>query len=204
MLTFLADGSLVPLLVIVGMVVGDLLLRLLAFGRLESIAVDVALFSAFYCLGEVVGFFVDAETVLIGGELKAWMIKLAFTVFCWVVLSVVHRGAAEDLSELVRVRLQEAVDRSTLPDAHRLINALRPVVSRSVLVSFTPPEGRLRAGKQRWRSEVAKLVNEVAQLEGVDQFVQEDFSLPYSRRVSGLVLFGALGGLSVLVVAWPV
>lgn len=52
-MTFIAHLNYLPLSIIAGVVIIDLVLRYFIFGRLESAAIDIALFTTIYCIVEV-------------------------------------------------------------------------------------------------------------------------------------------------------
>ena len=200
-MTFIAHLNYLPLSIIAGVVIIDLVLRYFIFGRLESAAIDIALFTTIYCIVEVARSF--GEESFNRHELAYWCIKLTISAISMIILGAFHMRSERELERVVEDVINDTRNKTKDAQAKQLLDAAKPLITRSILVSFTPPESMLRLGKRNWRAEAAHLMNLISALKSKDELQQEDLTLPQSTRYSGLILFGFLSALCVLIVGIP-
>ena len=200
-MTFIAHLNYLPLLIIAGVVVADLILRYFIFGRLESVAIDVALFSTIYCAVELIRAFKEESPNQ--DEPRFWFIKFVATLIITMCLGSIHRSSESELKKVVEDIIADTKNKTNSARVKQQIDVSKPLVMRSILVSFTPPESMLRLGKRNWRAEAAHLMNSLADLKDEEQVQQEELTLPRHRRYFGLIVFGALGTLCVFIVGMP-
>lgn len=195
MLDFLASLNWYSLVAIALFVFLDLGLRLWIFGRLESIALDISLFSFVYCLVEFVR--VMYPGTALNDEARAWGLRLAGIFAIVIVLSIIHSVYNSSLRDLIDQKFEEA-DESLSDDDRKLLKLAKPLIRRSVVVTFVGPETPLlRKGKKNWRNESAALLNRIA---GKDTFTAEALLLPAWQRNIGALMF-LLGSAGSLVLA---
>ncbi len=120
-----------------------------------------------------------------------------------IILGAFHMRSERELERVVEDVINDTRNKTKDAQAKQLLDAAKPLITRSILVSFTPPESMLRLGKRNWRAEAAHLMNLISALKSKDELQQEDLTLPQSTRYSGLILFGFLSALCVLIVGIP-
>lgn len=198
--------DLVPLAIILMIVTVDLLLRLWIFGRLESVALDIVVFSLTYCIVEFARYAGapdngpggDAETI---HELKVWGTKAGsqFVILC--ILAVYHGWANRTLENQVNSVLTDKLTEMGEHD-RPTFRAAMPILMRSVVVTFVGPDiPFIRKGKKTWRNEVQTFVERVAT--NTSTLTAGDLLISRASRIYGLLLFGIGSVSSMLVVVWP-
>jgi hypothetical protein len=155
-------GLLVGLLAVVFL---DLGFRYLAFGQVESVAIDIALFASVFSLVELARQ-VDNYSHLSrihtnSGDLFLWSVRAAVDVVCLLVLVLSHKF----LRDLLDRRIERKFISRLVGEANEVgrtsLQLVYPLVTRSVLLTLTGTgrSKRLREGKQRWLIEVVDYLN---------------------------------------------
>lgn len=180
----------------------DLGLRYFAFKRLESAAIDAAIFSAIYCGVELARAIFDDGTLY---ETQSWAIRIAVAIACLVALILLHRDLEDRLGSLVeaRIKLLERQQRRTRRnqghgDREAYLDVVIPVLKRSVLLTFSGPETPkwIREGKRNWRTEVAELLNFLSS--GQPTTTETDLLLPRMYRYAGAAAFFLLAAVAIV------
>ncbi len=183
---------------VVGAVVAiDLLVRWSAFGQVESVALDVALFSAVYSAIEFVTELAEADEASPGAGYKFGAgVVVLFLLAGW------HRWLKDETRARVRhviadaiacVELQPNKGRGQTRSAPSRLRSLEEVAEHVVLVALSAP--RIREGKARRREELAEYIN-LVHGHAACAVQGEAFLLPLWVRRSALLGFAFLGALS--------
>lgn len=188
----------------------DLIFRYLAFGRLESIALDIAFFATAYNFAEFIGAIVDARRgITVDTEaVWQWTQRVGLSIILLLILVFLHRA----LSRAVEAQANRVFDRaaeSLSVRERKLLDSARPALERSVLLTFVGTQWteslRLREGKLNWRSEVADVLNNVIapanarrKNNPVEHVRPDEFLLPRRTRMIALAGFAVLGTFALL------
>ena len=178
----------------------DLVVRWNAFGQVESVALDIALFSAVYSAIEFVSELAEADAASPGAGYK-----LLAGVLVLIVLAGWHRWLKDETRMLVRHVITQAIvciesqpnqGRGQKRSAPSRLRSLEEVAEHVVLVALSAP--KIREGKKRRRDELAEYINLVhghadCTISG------EAFLLPLGVRRRALLGFAFLSAISFLI-----
>jgi hypothetical protein len=191
------------LLGLIGAGAVDLGLRWFSFGRIESVALDLSIFTFLYSL---------VAWVWHDGSKSDWGPKTLIGLACVVLLTAAHgvvyrtRLRGELLRNLTD-RITDVVDVESRGVARQLGRLLERVIPLTIELG----EDGIRQGKRRIRQEAADLLNALLPLLGATQERVEDlaiseksFLLPFRTRFPLYVLFLVFGIVSLVTpaVSW--
>ena len=181
----------------------DLGIRYLVFRRLESIAVDVAIFSAVYSGVEWFRLSLDpgSGSQSAGSDQKDWPIRTVIALVCLGILAAVHRDAQEDVNKSIRRTLhhiehssrdEPSVVSGSAQQMDKRWEDFGEIVERSVPLTFSGPEYPrwLRGGKREWREQVSSTLGWLFPQVPVEQ---TELLLGARRRFVLAMLFAAVG-----------
>jgi hypothetical protein len=172
---------------LVGAVSVDLAIRYFAFGHLESIAIDTALFTSAYSAGRAL----DLWGPHLTPQLTHWAIRTAISLFVLIVLTTVHAVFRRRLDDQVRDLLSTLKPKTKSDAGVAQLEAAKKVVIRAVLLTFEVRSGDkvARQGKLAWRKDVAEFVNTLTP-KGAQDIRQSQLLLPSSQRLPLMLFFG--------------
>jgi hypothetical protein len=183
-----------------GATIADLMLRYFAFGRFDSVAIDIAFFTTAYS-GVEVGKYLDSQE-----SERIWLERFGWGAVCLLLLGAAHvffRLRVEDQARAIVNTVSVGISKlprtsAAVKDRRRQeLKAAEPLIVRSVLLTIVTndtPE-RVREGKTDWRAQAADFLNTF----GVEKVVhQSDFLLPIWHRRALLVAFFVLGAIALI------
>lgn len=197
------DVNYLLLLGLIGAGAVDLALRWISFGRIESVALDLSIFTFLYSL---------VSWVWHNSTKSDWGPKTLIGLGCVVGLTSAHglvyrtRLRGELLRSLTD-RITDAVNAESREVARQLGQLLERVIPLTIELS----EDGIRKGKRRIRQESADLVNALlpqlgATQEGLERLAisEKSFLLPFRTRFPVSILFLVLGVVSLVTpaVSW--
>jgi hypothetical protein len=189
----------------------DLSFRWLAFGRVESAAIDIVLFTSVYAAVESAHVRPD----------EVWLQRLIVNAVILIALLITHRFNTDQLKRMVSTRLEEIQEdlcsRGDVGEAMGAqvarLNAAKRLAERNVVLALEVPVFRdryVREGKATWRSELCELLNAVSPIEpstktGIRRpWKVTDFLLSATRRWIILVGFSLGALIAIVVLVTPV
>ena len=180
----------------------DLYFRYAAFGSLDSVGIDIALYTFLFSISEVFNA-VDEER----GE---WYVKSIIGLAVLLGLSTIHTVAYRfTLQEQMRDYLDDAIDRAP-PEKRPLMRAAVKVIRRSIPLTVEVTDNGLRRGKRAARVQAAALLREIAAVnsgpatEGAEigaeplPDFEQAFLLPRRHRLILSIAFAVGGAIALL------
>ena len=203
MMNILLSFNFYPIVIVFFLVAVDLGLRFWIFGRLESAAIDIAVFALLYCGTEAARYYNDGPKYW--GHLGQWLARGAIVLLLIVGMGIIHARASVELNEKIDELIEHVRNKSKLDPVktNNILMAAKPVIRRSVLLTFAPPSSALRPGKKNWRKEATDLVNLLAEQGSDCKLSQEDLVLPFRWQLGGGIFFGFCAVISALLIGLP-
>ena len=191
-----------PIIVLSCFIFLDLCIRYLAFGRLDSIAIDSAVFSTTYCIGKVIDCFSVSQVIV--PSVIEWLIKAVAALMCLIALFVMHKILRDKLDRQIRVAINKAnnVKNSSLEKAIPLIQKtslltfVSPFSSDSPLAKWELFNKLVRPGKRAWRTDSEELIATITK-----EFDGGELMLSTAEQAGGLIVFFLLGLVCLIVPA---
>lgn len=171
----------------------DLALRWLAFGRIESVAIDIAIFSMLYSLINYL-----SEAFRKGDNILEWGIKFILGLLLVLGLSATHlhlknelREKIEKVFEDLQNKLENAGRKDRIPDLH----ALAIYAIDVALVARKP-------GKKKRRARILHAIKRL-ELDPTGILSDESFLLDLKLRKLIIIIFIIAGLIAVLIPIFP-
>ena len=174
---------------------GNLGLKWLASGRMDSVAIELAFFSLTFNVVDCVTLYSIPEFTN-SSQFVVQVLMTAFSLIIWGSLLVYHSQLLGRLRSAVGKKVEEvsnAEERDTI--TRKTLGAVIPVLEKAMLVTLSTSKNNPRRGKLRQREECAALLNQIT---GGNDFNANDFALSKKEQWFGLVIFILGGTLSVL------
>lgn len=183
------------LIYLLGAVGMDLLFRWVAFERIESLAIDISIFSAVY------SFF---EMLKAADGHSPWRMPTLFGFICIFGLSALHRFLTSQLKETIEDTYKTLQQKMTDPNKKDVINLNIPVAKYSIMVELWPEVSSftllswVRMGKAKRRMNIIEALRQ-AELDPTGYLREESFLLPLGLRKLMLPIFFLGGAISVAI-----
>jgi hypothetical protein len=164
----------------------DLAFRWLAFGRVESIAIDVAIFSLLYSCLKLM-----AES---GEKSHAWGIKAMIGLVLVAGLTLIHKwlkGKLDDRVENTFLGLQNNLSNGQSKD---MVQVQHRLVTQAIDLALL----KSKPGKRERREKIIEAV-QAAHLDPKGVLNEDSFLLEKRLRVLGWLMFVVGGGISIVI-----
>ena len=188
----LGRDDLLLLLLLILAAAFDLGIRWLAFRRVESVAIDVAIFSAMYSSVRTM------ESV--GDDIRVWAIKTGLAIVVLIGLSVLHRILKDEFDARIKAVFDKAAKGVVERDVLELITSQSRVAVLALDLSLSR-EGK--PGKKRRRALVLHALELVRRLGGQSAAVTDPHAFMLDSRTSAAMIMLFLVG-TILALVIPV
>lgn len=171
----------------------DILFRLIAYGRIDSIAIDIAIFSAIYS-----GLHLQTVAGGTGDQIGSEILRFFFGLIVVLVLAGLHGHLRDRTRAQVRNVFNDL--RSNLtnnPTAINLLDAQQPIIEEVTDLTFWPANPKKRDRRRKVRDELC-----TSGLDPQGLVTEDTFLLPPTFRWLFLAVFFLLAVVSIMIPLW--
>lgn len=192
-----------PVIVLGVLATFDLVARYLAFGRLESVAIDIAFVATAFNATQLVTFLVSMVGRDVGRletlGLTTLLGRVAISALAAVGLMVTHTVLRRRAENIFNEVVKQLYNQITSAHDKKILEAVKGSLRRSVPLTFigssVTRSTKVRQGKYIWRKDVAEALDTVAaprtrRSTTIAPVDPDSFLLPKGIRVTWLIGFG--------------